>query len=45
MDFIQLTDAQRNEFEENGFFIVRSVLDEGMINRLTENCRSYREGT
>lgn len=36
MDFVKLTDAQRNEFEENGFFIVRSVLDEDMIARLTE---------
>lgn len=36
MDFVQLTDAQRNEFEENGFFIMRSVLDDDMINRLTE---------
>lgn len=36
MDFVQLTDAQRNEFEENGFFILRSVLDQDMIDRLLE---------
>ena len=36
MEFIQLTDEQREEFEENGYFIVRSVLDENMIERLTE---------
>ena len=36
MEFVQLTDAQREEFEENGYFIVRSVLDEDMIARVTE---------
>ena len=36
MEFVQLTDAQREEFEENGYFIVRSVLDGDMIDRLTE---------
>ena len=36
MEFVQLTDAQREEFEENGYFIVRSVLDDDMIARLTE---------
>ena len=36
MEFVQLTDAQREEFEENGYFIVRSVLDSDMIERLTE---------
>ena len=36
MEFVQLTDAQREEFEENGYFIVRSVLDDKMIARLTE---------
>ena len=36
MEFVQLTDEQREEFEENGYFIVRSVLDEKMIERLTE---------
>ena len=36
MEFVQLTDAQRDEFEENGYFIVRSVLDENMIARVTE---------
>ena len=36
MEFVQLTEEQREEFEENGFFIMRSVLDEDMIDRLTE---------
>ena len=36
MEFVQLTDTQRQEFEENGYFIVRSVLDDDMISRLTE---------
>lgn len=36
MEFIQLTVEQREEFEENGYFIVRSVLDEAMIARLTK---------
>lgn len=36
MEFIQLTEEQREEFEENGYFILRSVLDEKMIERLTE---------
>ncbi len=36
MEFVQLTDTQRQEFDENGFFIVRSVLDEDMITRLIE---------
>ena len=34
MEFVQLTDAQREEFEENGYFIVRSVLDSDMIESL-----------
>ena len=29
MEFVQLTDAQREEFEENGYLIFRSVLDKG----------------
>ena len=36
MEFVQLTDAQREEFEENGYFIMRSVLDDEMIDRLIE---------
>ena len=36
MEFLQLTDAQRDEFEANGYFIVRSVLDSDMIDRLTQ---------
>ena len=36
MEFVQLAEAQRDEFEENGFFIMRSVLDDDMIARLTE---------
>ena len=36
MEFVQLTGAQRDEFEENGYFIVRSVLDDEIIARLTE---------
>ena len=34
MEFVQLTDAQREEFEGNGYFIVRSVLDSDMIESL-----------
>ena len=36
MEFVQLTAAQRQEFEENGYFIMRSVLDDEMIDRLLE---------
>lgn len=36
MEFVELTDAQREEFEEKGYFVVRSVLDKEMIDRLTE---------
>ena len=36
MEFVQLTEAQRQEFEENGYFIMRSVLDDEMIDRLLE---------
>ena len=36
MEFVQLTEEQRKVFEENGYFILRSVLDSNMIDRLTE---------
>lgn len=36
MEFVQLTETQRREFDENGYFIVRSVLDNDMITRLIE---------
>ena len=36
MEFVELTEAQRQEFEENGYFIMRSVLDDEIIGRLTE---------
>ena len=36
MEFVQLTDAQRQEFDENGYLIVRSAIDSEMIGRLTE---------
>lgn len=36
MEFVQLTEAQRSEFEENGYLIMRSAIDSEMINRLTE---------
>ena len=36
MEFVQLTDAQREEFDENGYLIVRSAIDSEMIGRLTE---------
>ena len=36
MEFVQLTDAQREEFDENGYLIVRSAIDSEMIERLTE---------
>ena len=36
MEFVQLTETQRQEFEENGYLIVRSAIDGEMIGRLTE---------
>ena len=36
MEFVQLTAAQRQEFDENGYLIVREALDDEMIRRLTE---------
>ncbi|MYF98803.1 phytanoyl-CoA dioxygenase family protein [Candidatus Poribacteria bacterium] len=36
MEFVPLTEAQRQEFDKNGYFIVRSVLDNDMITRLIE---------
>ena len=36
MGFVQLTEAQRQEFEGNGYLIVRSAIDHDMIDRLTE---------
>ena len=36
MEFVQLTEAQRQEFEENGYLIVRSAIDNEMMRRLTE---------
>ncbi len=36
MEFVQLSAEQRQEFDENGYFIMRSVLDEDMLARLTE---------
>lgn len=36
MEFVQLTRAQRQEFEENGYLIVRAAIDNQMIHRLTE---------
>ncbi len=36
MEFVQLTAAQRQEFEENGYLIVRSAIDNDMIEHLTE---------
>ena len=36
MEFVQLTETQRQAFEDNGYFIMRSVLDEEMIGRLLE---------
>ncbi len=36
MEFVQLTEAQRQEFEENGYLIVRAAIDNGTIDRLTE---------
>lgn len=37
MEFVQLTAAQRQEFEENGYLIVREAIDNEMICRLTES--------
>jgi ectoine hydroxylase-related dioxygenase (phytanoyl-CoA dioxygenase family) len=37
MDFVQLTDAQRRAFDENGFLVVRNVLDAGLIEQLIED--------
>ena len=36
MEFVQLTETQRQEFEDNGYLIVRSAIDSEMIQRLTE---------
>jgi hypothetical protein len=36
MKFVQLTETQHQEFEENGYLIVRSAIDNEMIQRLTE---------
>jgi len=36
MEFVQLTEAQRQEFAGNGYLIVRSAIDSAMIRRLTE---------
>ena len=36
MEFVQLTETQHQEFEENGYLIVRSAIDNEMIDRLTE---------
>ena len=36
MEFVQLTAAQRQEFNENGYLIVREAIDDEMIRRLTE---------
>ena len=35
MELVQLTEAQREEFEENGYLIVLSAIDSEMIDRLT----------
>ena len=35
MEFVQLTETQRQDFEENGYLIVRSAIDDEMIQRLT----------
>ncbi len=35
MEFVHLTDEQRETFETNGYFIVRSVLDSEQVARLT----------
>lgn len=37
MEFVQLTAAQRQEFNENGYLIVREAIDNEMICRLTES--------
>jgi len=36
MEFVQLTETQRRDFEENGYLIVRSAIDSEMIQRLIE---------
>lgn len=36
MEFVRLTAAQREEFEENGYLIVRSAIDNERLQRLTE---------
>ena len=35
MDFVPLTPAQRRDFDENGFLVVRDVLDQSTIEQLT----------
>ncbi len=37
MDFVPLTDTQRRDFDENGFLIVRNVLDAALIEQLIED--------
>lgn len=37
MEFVQLTAAQRQEFNENGYLIVREAIDNEMLCRLTES--------
>ncbi len=36
MEFVQLTEGQRQEFEKNGYLIVRKAIDAALIERLTE---------
>lgn len=36
MDFIRLTDEQRQSFDRDGFLVVRNVLDRETVDRLTE---------
>ena len=36
MDFVQLTETQRRDFDENGYLIVRQALDQATIDRLLE---------
>ena len=36
MDFVKLTDAQRQFFDENGYLVVPDVLSSEMIDKLTQ---------
>jgi len=38
VEFVRLSDAQRQSFNEDGFLVVRDVLDAGTVERVTSAC-------